>query len=76
MICVKYFASIREAVGCAEETFDADGLTDVGAVWEAARARHSLEGDALCAVNQRHADFATKLKDGDEVAFFPQITGG
>ena len=76
MITVKYFASLREAAGCGEETLPDEGLRRVADVWQVARRRHDLPEQALCAVNQQHADAATPVRQGDEVAFFPQITGG
>ena len=76
MINVKYFASLREAAGCGGEALEAAGMRRVEDVWRAVRARHDLPEQALCAVNQKHADGDTAVCDGDEVAFFPQMTGG
>lgn len=76
MIKVKYFASVREATGCSEEALDAADFATIEALWRAVRKKYDLPERALCAVNHEHADFATPIKDGDEVAFFPQITGG
>ena len=76
MINVKYFATIRETAELAEESFDAAGLNTAGDVWQAVRAKYELPDQVLCAVNREHAKLSTPVCDGDEVAFFPQITGG
>jgi molybdopterin synthase sulfur carrier subunit len=83
MIQVLYFARLREALGSAGDVVDAEGATDVagllarlrerGGVWAAALG----EGQTfLVAVNQEIATPETTLRDGDEVAFFPPVTGG
>lgn len=76
VIYIKYFASLREAAGCGKETLEAAEASTVRDVWRTVRSARALPGGALCAVNQTHANDDTILKDGDEVAFFPNITGG
>ena len=75
MITVKYFASLREEMGRSEDGFDAGPLHTVADVWRAAAGDRPLE-DMLCAVNRRYAKPGTQVADGDEVAFFPPVTGG
>ena len=75
-IIVRYFASLKERVGLAEQTIDADAIATVGDVWKCANPAHALPGNLLAAVNMEYADFDTPVKDGDEVAFFPPVTGG
>ncbi len=80
MIKVLFFAQVRELVGtdgleceaCADvETLRA-ALAGRGEKWALA-----LEpGKLLAAVNQSLAEFSHPLRDGDEVAFFPPVTGG
>lgn len=81
MITVKYFASIREQMGLASEelALTEGSVTDVlqqlterhGETWR------QVAGDRLMvAVNQVMTDAAAQIKDGDEVAFFPPVTGG
>lgn len=81
-ITVRYFASIREAVGCASEPLTTTAET-VGDVRTALRTRGGAYAAALApgeavrmALNQTMVDEATPLSDGAELAFFPPVTGG
>ncbi len=81
---LKYFASVREALGVAQEAVVLpDGVATVGDVRAWLRARGGAwqealgEGRALrMACNHVMTDAATRLTDGCEVAFFPPVTGG
>jgi molybdopterin synthase sulfur carrier subunit len=84
MITVLYFARLREALGTGSEQIalpgnvrDLDGLRALliarGGAWE----RELTGNKALrAAVNQTVAGGDTRIADGDEVAFFPPVTGG
>lgn len=79
---VRYFASLREALGGEEQVSLAAG-SSVAALRDALigrggeHARLLARGRAVrCAVDQSMADEATLLRDGAEVAFFPPVTGG
>ena len=81
-ITVRYFASIREAMGMGSESLQTAAAT-VGALRaelmaKSEAAAHALaEGRAVrMALNQDMCDGAAMLKNGDEVAFFPPVTGG
>lgn len=84
MVTLLYFASLRESLGCAREELALPaGTATVARVVDALRARDSRWSDAFApgrnwrvAVNQQMANAATPLKPGDEVAFFPPVTGG
>lgn len=82
-IRILYFASLRERVGQeSEELVLPDEIDTVGklrvhiaargAQWDAFAAGKALRA----AVNQRMAPAETALGEGDEVAFFPPVTGG
>lgn len=81
-ITVRYFASLREALGASEAVTIAAGST-LGQLRDALIARGGAHADALargralrCALNQVMADEATPVPAGAEVAFFPPVTGG
>ncbi len=83
-LTVLYFAWLRERVGVAEETLSPPvTVTTVAelAAWLAGLDdRHAAafkdRQTVRCAVNQEFADPSTVLRPGDEVAFFPPVTGG
>jgi sulfur-carrier protein len=84
MVTLLYFASLRETLGCAREQVPLPGATaTVSSLVEQLRTRDGKWPDAFApgkswrvAVNQQMADLATPVKPGDEVAFFPPVTGG
>ncbi len=79
---ILYFARLREELGLASEEFASQGEATVGALAAALVARGgkwqvlAQDQRLRVAVNQHMADAATPLKPGDEVAFFPPVTGG
>ena len=78
---VLYFAWLRERVGSGQETIDLPpDVADVGGLMAHLRARHpaafATEAVLRCAVNQEFGDRSTPVRAGDEVAFFPPVTGG
>ncbi|WP_369833564.1 molybdopterin synthase sulfur carrier subunit [Cronobacter dublinensis] len=81
MINVFFFAQVRELTGVDAERVAAEFAT-VEALREHLAARGgrfalALEsGKLLAAVNQTLVPFDHPLADGDEVAFFPPVTGG
>jgi sulfur-carrier protein len=84
MITVLYFARLREALGTASErvelTGDARSLDALRALLVArggAWAQELAPGRPVrAAVNQAMVHGDAPLTDGDEVAFFPPVTGG
>ena len=81
-ITVRYFASIREAVGQGSEVLDTSATT-LGALRDELLARGGAYACALArgravrmALDQVLSDEAAALRDGAEVAFFPPVTGG
>ena len=79
---VRYFASLREALG-AVETVDVRAGTTLGLLRDELIARGGEHARCLargravrCALDQVMADDAAPLHDGAEVAFFPPVTGG
>jgi sulfur-carrier protein len=84
VVTLLYFASLRESLGCSREQVALPAATTtVSSLLDTLRSRDARWSDAFApgrqwrvAVNQRMADLATPLKPGDEIAFFPPVTGG
>jgi molybdopterin synthase sulfur carrier subunit len=84
VVTLLYFASLRESVGCSREQVALPpGTATVASLVEALRSRDARWTAAFdlgktwrVAVNQAMADLATPVKPGDEIAFFPPVTGG
>lgn len=79
---IKYFASIREAIGQGGEALDTSAAT-VAALRDELIARGGAYALALArgkavrvAIDQVMGDESTALREGAEVAFFPPVTGG
>ncbi len=75
-ITVKYFASLREHMGRAEETLPAAEINTVADLLPLLAATGSLPENTLVAINQTYGNLESSVADGDEVAFFPPVTGG
>ncbi len=81
MVSVHFFASLRESLGVGQLSHQLDQpvtaaelleqLKGLGAEWSSA-----LSGQLLCSVNQDIVPLERVVSDGDEVAFFPPVTGG
>ena len=74
-IHIKYFASIRERLGRAGEELPVAGIRSVADVWQRVSA-DPPPPNLLVAINHEYADFNAPVAPGDEVAFFPPVTGG
>ncbi len=79
MITVRCFAQIREILGCdTRELLPAHTpqcAADLLKVIAGARTA-DLPKPLLVAINCEHASLTSPVKDGDEVAFFPPVSGG
>ena len=74
-IHVRFFASLREQIGIRSKEVDAEGLHNVRDLW-AFLTKEPLDDTTLVAINKTYSGPESRVKDGDEVAFFPPITGG
>ena len=81
-LTVRYFASIREALGQGTEALATEAVT-LGALRDELIARGGAYAAALArgkavrlALDQVMSDDAAPLREGCEVAFFPPVTGG
>jgi molybdopterin synthase sulfur carrier subunit len=83
-ITIRYFARLREQLGVEQETVELPEsiesvaqlktlLTSRGETWQKAM---TSAPSILAAVNQTMASQTQTIQEGDEVAFFPPLTGG
>ncbi len=73
-IQVKFFASLREQFGMSQMTVDhAHSALDA---WNLSTQSAPVPANLLVAINLDYADLNSPVTDGDEVAFFPPVTGG
>jgi len=75
-ITVKFFASLRDRIGREGDVVDAEKVSTVEDVWIQVAPQLDAPDNLLVAVNMEYADMGYKVKDGDEIAFFPPVTGG
>jgi sulfur-carrier protein len=75
-IKVRYFASLGERVGRAEGDLEFTQAMTVRDVWQLDTLGKPVPDNVLAAVNMEYADLDEQVQDGDEVAFFPPVTGG
>ncbi len=73
---VKFFASLREKTGKADLRMELSGPLNVEQVWRQATENMTMPDNTLCAVNMEYVDKNHPVAEGDEVAFFPPVTGG
>ena len=76
---ILYFASLKESLNMTSEKIETDANTTVGSIKSHLIKRHGEQhfpSNILCAVNHQMVSDETKVSEGDEVAFFPPVTGG
>ncbi|MDF3013978.1 MAG: moaD [Cellvibrio sp.] len=82
MIRVLFFAQLREQLGAAELQIAAENISSVAALKESLVttnfewAQFLSNNKLLVAVNHEYVKGDVVIKSGDEVAFFPPVTGG
>lgn len=74
-INVLVFASLSEQLGLSETRLEADSIQTAQDVWQALTSQPA-DAAIRVAINQEYAEFDSPVKAGDEVAFFPPVTGG
>ncbi len=75
-IHVRYFANIRDLLGKDSERVNIGVGATAEGVWNLIANGSKIPKDILVAVNHEYVDAKHVLKDGDELAFFPPVTGG
>jgi sulfur-carrier protein len=82
MIRVVFLAQLREQLGVAELQVAAESVASIAALKQYLVASHPQweqflsNSKLLVAVNHQYAKTDVEIKSGDEVAFFPPVTGG
>ncbi len=81
MIRVQYFARYREVLGIEGEQLQRAALSNLEQLREHLQSRGGVwqvlaEQNLMCARNQELCSLDTESADGDEIAFFPTVTGG
>ena len=75
-VTVKFFASLKEQMGCDGAAVEIGEVATAADVWLQASGGKALPSNVLVAINMEYADPNQTVNDGDEVAFFPPVTGG
>ncbi|OOZ41552.1 molybdopterin converting factor subunit 1 [Solemya pervernicosa gill symbiont] len=75
-VTVKFFASLREQMGCDGATVEIGEVATAADVWLQASGGKALPTNVLVAINMEYTDQNHLVKSDDEVAFFPPVTGG
>lgn len=76
MITLRYFASLRETLGRSTDTLEIFDPHTVSSVWRLVNPDVPLPENILAAVNMDYVPLTHPVRDYDEVAFFPPVTGG
>ncbi|MGM0554549.1 MAG: molybdopterin converting factor subunit 1 [Pseudomonadota bacterium] len=75
-VSVHYFARLREELGRQEDRAELPGESlTVAELWQHLH-QQPPPARLMAAVNQEQAGLDTLVRDGDEVAYFPPVTGG
>ena len=76
-VSIKYFASLRELMGESSVFIDIDKESSIDDVWQHVTKNKKIELDNVMAtVNMEYVKPSYVIRDGDEIAFFPPVTGG
>ncbi|WP_416305924.1 molybdopterin converting factor subunit 1 [Neptunicella sp. SCSIO 80796] len=81
MIKIKFFAQLRERLDCEQLEWSLSNSATVGQVRQQLVEQQGKwlalqEGEVLCALNHTIVGLDTAVQAGDELAFFPPVTGG
>ncbi len=75
-IQIRFFASLRERLQLSDCSLPFEVPMTVEQVWSKVTNDEPLPANLLCAVNMEYVSLEQTVKAGDEVAFFPPVTGG
>ncbi len=79
-VTVKYFGSVRDDSGTEKEYLTLEESSSVSDAMTLLKEKHlalkARKGQILFALNQNYSSLEAELKDGDELALFPVVSGG
>ncbi|WP_446809068.1 MoaD/ThiS family protein [Methylomonas sp. 2BW1-5-20] len=75
-IKVLYFASLKDSVGRDCDELNIEAPLPARDIWRRANPNTPLPDAVLAAINMEYVGLDAEANDGDEVAFFPPVTGG
>lgn len=73
---VLFFGGLRDRLGKPEVLLELASDSTLADVWDQVVVGKDVPSDVLAAINMEYAGFEQQVADGDEVAFFPPVTGG
>ena len=80
LLTVRLFARLREIAGTSELRLEVNDGATVRDVWQTLVQRHAaltpFTSSVSAAVNEEYSRMGAPLRDGDEVAFLPPVSGG
>ena len=76
VINVKFFASLRETAGLTEDRVNSIDVKSALDVWKKSSRGAEIPANIIIAINMENVELDHPVKDGDNVAFFPPVTGG
>lgn len=73
---VRFFASLKESTGAQDTELNNESIGTARDAWLQATNNQDIPENVLCAVNHEHTSLEHTINDGDEIGFFPPVTGG
>ena len=73
---VRFFASLQQQLSMESIDIDVRPGMSAADVWDLATSQRERPAKMLCAINLEYASLQQPVSDGDEIAFFPPVTGG
>lgn len=75
-IKIRYFASLREMLAKSEDFLEIKQRITANEVWVLVNPDIAMPDNTLIAINMEYVSLTEHVNEGDEVAFFPPVTGG